>query len=80
MRDGFFRREDRIWEKVGTLGIWLLAPHSKKKFTVPELLGRHALKTLPTAPPEDADAQPDEALIEAERAAVLARALAWAQE
>jgi hypothetical protein len=79
MRDGFFRREDRAWEKIATLGIWTLAPHSKKKFTVVELLGRRSLKTLPPSARVDEDQQ-DAALIEAEKAAVLARALAWAQE
>jgi hypothetical protein len=80
MRDGFNRREDREWEKIATLGIWILAPHTKKKLTVLELLGRRSLVTLPKPPATDEDEEPDVDLIEAEKAAVLARALAWAQE
>ena len=76
MRDGFYRREDRAWEKVATLGIWVLAPHTKKKLTVAELLGGRRLKTYPPSPKRE----PTEAEIEAERAAVLARALAWAKD
>ena len=79
MRDGFQRREDRLWEKVATLGIWVLAPHTKKKLTVLELLGRRELHTAPPSPAHE-DPEQDEAMIEAEKAAVLARALAWAQE
>jgi hypothetical protein len=75
MFEGFQRRQDREWERIAVLGLWVLAPHTKKKLTVAELLGRR-LKTLPvTDTPAD-----NEALVEAERTAVLARALAWAQE
>ena len=73
MRDGFFRREDRAWEKIATLGLWTLAPFTKQKFTVPQLLGRSKLTTLPPRPDDD------DAALEAEKAAVLARALAWAR-
>jgi len=75
MREGFFRREDRAWEKLATLGLWVIAPYTKQKFTIPQLLGRHKLTTLPTPP---AGSAADDAALEAEKAAVLARALAWA--
>ena len=73
MKAGFFRREDRAWERIATLGLWIIAPHTKKKFTVAQLLGRTKLVTLPPA------AEDDEAALEAEKAAVLARAIAWAR-
>jgi len=76
MRAGFFRREDRAWEMIGTLGLWVIAPHTKQKFTVPQLLGRAKLQTLPLLP----DGERTEEAIEAEKAAVLARALAWAKD
>jgi hypothetical protein len=72
MKEGFSRREDRAWEKVATLGMWVLAPHSKKKFTPASLLGRSKLVTLPPA------AEDDEAALEAERARLVAEAIAWA--
>lgn len=82
MRAGFFRREDRAWEKVATLGLWILAPHTKKKFTVAQLLGRGRLQTLPPRNPEAEGATDGEpsAAVEAERARVLAQALAWAED
>jgi hypothetical protein len=78
MRAGFFRREDRAWEKIATLGLWILAPHTKQHLTIPKLLGRARLQTLP-APLAPTGAEADEAQLEAERAAVLAKALAWAE-
>jgi type II secretory pathway component PulL len=76
MRDGFFRREDRAWEIAGTLGLWLLAPHTKKHYTVLELLGRKRLVTLPA---RRLTSEQEAAQLEAEKAAVLARAIAWAR-
>jgi hypothetical protein len=78
-RDGFFRREDRAWEKIATLGQWVLAPHTKKQFTVAKLLGRSKLHTLPAAPPTEVDEAAAGRMAEAERAHVLAQALAWAK-
>ena len=79
LHDGFCRREDRAWEKVATLGLWLLAPHTKKKLTVPQLLGRGRLQTLPPRPAApDTPAPLDDAAIE--RARVLAAALAWVDD
>jgi len=72
LRAGFHRREDRAWEKVATLGLWVLAPHTKKKFTAAQLLGRTKLVTLPPAPEDD------EAALEAEKARLVAEAIAWA--
>jgi hypothetical protein len=76
MRDGFFRRENRAWQKVAVLGTWVLSPYTKKRLTPTGLLGRAKLQTLPPVP----ETEPDEAAIEAERARVLAQALAWATE
>ena len=79
LEEGFWRREDRAWEKLATLGLWVLAPYSKKKLTAAQLLGRYRLVTQPprpTAPTDEAAA----AIAEAERARVLAQALAWAEE
>jgi hypothetical protein len=78
MHAGFFRREDRAWEKVATLGLWVLAPYTKEKLTPTTLLGRTALVTLP--PTGAQGALDEEALIEAQKAAALARAVKWAQE
>ena len=77
LRAGFFRREDRAWEKIATLGLWVLAPYSKKKLTPAQLLGRHQLQTLPTRPAALPEATEQE--LEIERARALAAALAWAQ-
>ena len=77
LRDGFHRREDRAWEKIATLGLWILAPHTKQKLTVGKLLGRATLQTLPRLAGAD---EPSEAQVEAERARVLAQALAWADD
>src|SRR5262245_45892220 len=76
LRDGFFRREDRAWERIGALGLWILSPHSKKRFTIPQLLGRHRLNTLPR---RQRTSEEEAAALEIEKAAVLARALAWAR-
>jgi len=78
LRDGFFRREDRAWLRVATLGVWVLAPHSKKKLTPLELLGRRKLQTLPPGPQREAPT--NDAQAEAEAAHVLAQALAWAKD
>jgi hypothetical protein len=75
MRDGFYRRDDRQWEKTALLAIWLLAPHTKKKMTPAQLLGRAKLTTFPPRP----KTEPTEAEIEAEKARVLAAALKWAR-
>lgn len=72
---GFCRREDRAWEKIATLGLWVLAPYTKRQLTIPQLLGRAALVTLPPTP----ELPLDEEALEAEKARVLARALAWAR-
>jgi uncharacterized phage protein (TIGR02216 family) len=83
MQDGFFRREDRAWERIATLGLWVLAPYSKKKLTPAQLLGRSRLKTLPTRPVVEgaSEADPGTADLEAaERARVLAQAMAWAED
>jgi hypothetical protein len=69
---GFKRREDRAWEKVATLGLWVLAPHTKKQFTAAQLLGRSRLVTSPSMPEQD-----DQAARELERARVLHEALKW---
>lgn len=47
MLAGFYRREDRAWQRVGTLGLWIASPHSKKTLTIETMLGR----TLTTLPP-----------------------------
>jgi len=73
MYEGFLRRQDREWERTAVLGLWVLAPHTKKKFTVMELLGRR-LRTMPQLVEAD-----EGAMLEAEKASVLARALAWAE-
>ena len=75
MRDGFFRRQDRLWEMVGTLGVWIIAPYSKQSYTPAKLLGRTKLVTLPPGPQRD----PTPAEIEAEKARVLHDALKWAR-
>jgi hypothetical protein len=54
------------------LGLWVIAPHTKKQFTVAQLLGRARLQTMPVA---EASAE-DEALA---RAQALHEALTWAQ-
>lgn len=83
MQDGFHRREDRAWERVATLGLWVIAPHTKKKFTPAQLLGRARLQTLPPRPSVQA---PDRASTtftaeeDAARARVLAQALAWVKD
>lgn len=74
---GFQRREARAWERIATLGLWVLAPYTKKKLTPAQLLGRGRLETMP---PRPANEEADEAAAEVERARVLAQALAWAQE
>jgi uncharacterized phage protein (TIGR02216 family) len=78
MLDGFYRRQDRAWEMVGTLGQWVLAPHSKRKLTVPQLLGRGRLRLMP----ESARASEvlSEAMLEAERVRLEAQAIKWATE
>jgi hypothetical protein len=73
---GFKRREDRAWEKIATLGIWVLAPYSKKSFTPAQLLGRARLETRPAAAPS---AEDEQAAIELERARVLHEAMQWAK-
>jgi hypothetical protein len=77
---GFQRREARAWERIATLGLWVLAPYTKKKLTPAKLLGRGRLETMPPQPAGEADAVADEAAIEVERARVLAEALAWAEK
>jgi uncharacterized phage protein (TIGR02216 family) len=72
---GFHRREARAWEKIATLGLWVLAPYTKKKLTPAQLLGRSRLETAPPGAP----AADDAATMELERARALAQALAWAQ-
>jgi len=74
--EGFKRREDRAWEKIATLGTWVIAPHTKKTFTPAQLLGRSQLTTMPARPPSPED---DQAEIELERARVLHEAMKWAQ-
>ena len=74
LRAGFHRREDRAWEKVAALGLWVLAPYSKKHMTPAELLGRVRLHTLPSS----GDEAKDDAAFE--RAKRLADALKWAKE
>lgn len=76
LRAGFHRREDRAWEKVATLGLWVLAPYSKKQMTPAELLGRSRLHTAPSTSSRD-EAKDDAAF---ERAKRLADALKWAKE
>ena len=76
---GFFRREDRAWENVATLGLWILAPYSKKKLTVAQLLGRGRLQTLPPRP-TTAEPPPPVDELEAARVRILAQALEWAKD
>lgn len=76
---GFQRREARAWERVATLGLWVLAPYTKKKMTPAQLLGRHRLDTQPPRHQVESSAEDDEIAIEIERARVLAQALAWAE-
>lgn len=42
--DGFFRREDRSWQKVAVLGGWILSPYTPKnkqhQLRTDTLLGR----------------------------------------
>jgi len=76
MQAGFTRREDRAWEKVATLGIWVLSPYSKDKHMTPtKLLGRYKLQTLP---PRPASWGEDERELAAEKARRLAEAIRWA--
>jgi Phage tail assembly chaperone protein, TAC len=78
---GFHRRQDREWEKVAALGLWVLAPYSKKKLTIKELLGRSKLETLPPQPEFDiGHGEAAEQALEVERARVLAEALKWAKD
>lgn len=77
MLEGFFRRQDRAWEMVGTLGLWVVSPHSKQKFTVLGLLGRTQLRTMPESRVVVTPEQ-EQALREAEDAAAVAKAIAWA--
>jgi len=76
--EGFFRRQDRAWEMVGTLGLWVVSPYSKKKLTVLQLLGRSRLRLMPESR-ESVEAKAA-ALEEAQRQAQLAKALAWAMD
>lgn len=77
---GFLRREARAWERVATLGLWVIAPYTKKKLTPAQLLGRSRLETMPARATTAANEAQAEAEAEVERARVLAQALAWAQE
>jgi hypothetical protein len=79
VEQGFWRRDDRAWEKLATLGLWVLAPYTKKKLTPAQLLGRYRLVTQPPRPEAPGDRAAD-AATEAARAHVLAQALQWAQE
>jgi hypothetical protein len=74
---GYKRREDRAWEKVATLGLWVIAPWTKKQFTAAQLVGRSRFDTRPTPL---LTAEDEEAAAELERARVLHEALKWAQE
>jgi len=76
---GFQRREARAWERIATLGLWVLAPYTKKKMTPAQLLGRHRLDTAPPRLAVEADADAEAAAIEVERARILAQAMAWAE-
>lgn len=73
---GYKRREDRAWEKIGTLGLWVIAPYTKKQLTVAQILGRARLETSPAVE----SAEGEEAALELERARVLHEALKWAKE
>jgi hypothetical protein len=75
---GIHRRDDRAWHKVATLGLWILAPHSKKKLTILGLLGRPGLHLWPhdDAPPTE----PSEEMLEEMREAALQKMLAWAKD
>lgn len=75
---GFKRRNDRAWEKVGYLGLWIIAPYTKKQLTVAQLLGRSKLETWP--PPAPLTDEQQEVVNELERARVLHEAMKWAQE
>jgi hypothetical protein len=75
MRDGFFRREDRAWQKLGILGTWVLAPYSKQRHSPERLLGRGKFTLYPSSATDGED----DTDLEVERARVLAQALAWAE-
>ena len=74
---GFKRREDRAWEKVGTLGLMIIAPYTKQQFTIAQLLGRTKLETRPAVPLSE---EQEQAAQELERARVLHEAMKWARE
>jgi hypothetical protein len=78
MLDGVYRREDRAWHKVGTLGLWLLSPHTKKRLTILGLLNRARLRIWPTD--NRPVVEPDEGSLEEMAEAAEARAIAWAKE
>jgi hypothetical protein len=46
MLDGFYRREDRAWQRTGAIGLWVTSPHTKKTLSIEKLLGRK-LETAP---------------------------------
>jgi len=76
MRAGFARRQDREWEKVGMLGMWIVGPYTKKKDLTPaKMLGRYKFQTLP---PRPASWGEDTVALEVEKKRRLAEAIAWA--
>jgi hypothetical protein len=78
MQEGFARREEREWERVATLGLWVLAPWTKEKNRTPaKLLGRSKFNTMPSRPKSWGE---DQQAIEAEKARRLAEALSWARK
>ena len=77
LEQGFERRDDRAWEKFATLGLWILAPYSKKKWTAAQLLGRR--RPFVTRPPRPDDDQADDAR-ELAQARALADAIKWARK
>lgn len=78
MQEGFERRQDREWERVATLGLWIIAPYRKKggpPLTPAKMLGRYKFTTLPRRPKSWGE---DTKALEAEKARRLAEAIAWA--
>lgn len=46
MLDGFYRRQEREWERTAKLGTWVVSPYTTKKLTPEQLMGR-SFKTEP---------------------------------
>jgi hypothetical protein len=56
MLDGFEVRDDREWRRTAQIAAWLLAPWSKKRITVDDLLKRRPTRRTVTRPRDPARA------------------------